>query len=81
MSFAIHFLLQNVFFFFSPSSNSNIDGITGFSEEESQSVFCFMNVAIQLAKSSGGSVSISLIKLLSLHGLTYCLQIHYILYC
>ncbi|XP_024031611.1 uncharacterized protein LOC21395848 isoform X2 [Morus notabilis] len=34
----------------------NIDGITGFSEEDSQSIFSFMNAAIQLAKSSGRSV-------------------------
>lgn len=40
---------------------SSIDGITGFSEEESQSVFSFMNSAIQLAKSGGGLVTIFLI--------------------
>ncbi|XP_048335917.2 tRNA-specific adenosine deaminase TAD3 isoform X2 [Ziziphus jujuba] len=34
----------------------SIDGITGFSEEDSRSVFSFMNSAIQLAKSGGGSV-------------------------
>ncbi|KAF3440952.1 hypothetical protein FNV43_RR19238 [Rhamnella rubrinervis] len=34
----------------------SIDGITGFSEEDSQSVFSFMNSAIQLAKSGVGSV-------------------------
>ncbi|XP_020425434.1 probable inactive tRNA-specific adenosine deaminase-like protein 3 isoform X3 [Prunus persica] len=34
----------------------NIDGITGFSEEDSQSVFRFMKYAIQLAKSSDNLV-------------------------
>ncbi|KAL5538975.1 hypothetical protein UlMin_043313 [Ulmus minor] len=34
----------------------NIDGITGFSDEDSQSVSSFMSFAIQLAKSGSGSV-------------------------
>ncbi|KAM6548905.1 hypothetical protein CsatB_020581 [Cannabis sativa] len=34
----------------------NIDGITGFSNEDSQSIFVFMNMAIHLAKSCSGSV-------------------------
>ncbi|XP_002521753.2 tRNA-specific adenosine deaminase TAD3 isoform X1 [Ricinus communis] len=34
----------------------NIDGIAGFDEEDSQSVFNFMKVAIDLAKSGDGSV-------------------------
>lgn len=41
--------------FFS-SNFSNIDGITGFSEEDSLSVFSFMKVAIELAKSGDGLV-------------------------
>lgn len=32
---------------------SNIDGITGFSEEDSQSVLKFMQSAVELAKSNG----------------------------
>lgn len=35
---------------------SNIDGITGFSEEDSQSVFSFMRFAVELAKSDDGLV-------------------------
>ncbi|KAL2468788.1 Cytidine/deoxycytidylate deaminase family protein [Forsythia ovata] len=34
----------------------NIDGITGFSEEDSQSIFRFMKFAVSLAKSGVGSV-------------------------
>uniref|UniRef100_A0A803QJI0 CMP/dCMP-type deaminase domain-containing protein n=1 Tax=Cannabis sativa TaxID=3483 RepID=A0A803QJI0_CANSA len=34
----------------------NIDGITGFSNEDSRSIFVFMNMAIHLAKSGSGSV-------------------------
>ncbi|PON34888.1 Cytidine deaminase, homotetrameric [Parasponia andersonii] len=34
----------------------NIDGINGFSEEDTQSISSFMNLAINLAKSEGGSV-------------------------
>ncbi|KAG6656242.1 hypothetical protein CIPAW_04G008700 [Carya illinoinensis] len=34
----------------------NIDGITGFSEEDSQSVFSFMRFAVELAKSDDGLV-------------------------
>ena len=45
-----------VFFFL----HSNIDGITGFSEENSQSVFEFMKLAIELAKSVDGQVNICL---------------------
>ncbi|CAK7344535.1 unnamed protein product [Dovyalis caffra] len=36
--------------------SNNIDGITGFSEEDSLSVFSFMKVAIELAKSGDGSI-------------------------
>lgn len=35
---------------------SNIDGITGFNEEDSQSVFSFMRFAVELAKSGDGAV-------------------------
>ncbi|KAF3956526.1 hypothetical protein CMV_018356 [Castanea mollissima] len=35
----------------------NIDGITGFNEEDSQSVFSFMRFAVELAKSGDGSVT------------------------
>uniref|UniRef100_A0A2N9EDN9 CMP/dCMP-type deaminase domain-containing protein n=1 Tax=Fagus sylvatica TaxID=28930 RepID=A0A2N9EDN9_FAGSY len=35
----------------------NIDGITGFSEEDSQSVFSFMRFAVELAKSGDGLVN------------------------
>lgn len=38
--------------------NSNIDGITGFSEEDSQSIISFMKLAVQLSKSTGHSVTI-----------------------
>ncbi|XP_031282528.1 tRNA-specific adenosine deaminase TAD3 [Pistacia vera] len=34
----------------------NIDGITGFSEEDSQSVFSFMKFTVELAKSGDGSI-------------------------
>ncbi|KAJ0086992.1 hypothetical protein Patl1_06849 [Pistacia atlantica] len=34
----------------------NIDGITGFSEEDSQSVFGFMKFTVELAKSGDGSI-------------------------
>ncbi|XP_030936856.1 tRNA-specific adenosine deaminase TAD3 isoform X3 [Quercus lobata] len=36
---------------------SNIDGITGFNEEDSQSVFSFMRFAVELAKSGDGLVT------------------------
>ncbi|KAK9110890.1 hypothetical protein Scep_018409 [Stephania cephalantha] len=39
----------------------NIDGITGFSEEDSQSVFGFMNMAIKLAKSTPQVVNAAII--------------------
>ncbi|KAK9110852.1 hypothetical protein Sjap_018912 [Stephania japonica] len=39
----------------------NIDGITGFSEEDSQSVFGFMNMAIKLAKSTSQVVNAAII--------------------
>lgn len=35
------------------SNYSNIDGITGFSEEDSQSVLKFMQSAVELATSDG----------------------------
>ncbi|KAM3681507.1 hypothetical protein ACJW31_12G002700 [Castanea mollissima] len=35
----------------------NIDGITGFNEEDSQSVFSFMRFAVELTKSGDGSVT------------------------
>lgn len=59
---------------------SSIDGISGFSEEDSQSVSSFMNSAIQLAKSGGGSVTISFIGnyFAFFNYLTYCLC--YVLY-
>ena len=42
---------------FISSNFSNIDGITGISEEDSLSVLSFMKVAIALAKSGDGLVT------------------------
>lgn len=42
------------------SNYSNIDGITGFSEEGSQSVFTFMKSAVDMAKSGDGQVTVLL---------------------
>ena len=36
---------------------SNIEGITGFNDEDSQSVFSFMRFAVELAKSDHGLVN------------------------
>ena len=47
---------HNLFCGWCCSDYSNIDGITGFSEEDSQSVFSFMKSALQLAKSGDGQV-------------------------
>lgn len=44
--------------FVSSSDYSNIDGITGFSEEDSQSISSFMRLAVELAKSGDEYVSI-----------------------
>lgn len=48
------------------SNSSNINGITGFGEEDSQSVFNFMKVAVDMAKSGGGLVTIYFLCLLNL---------------
>ncbi len=59
------YLCRNFFFQYHPDlllllvlsfNYSNIDGITGFSEEDSQSVFSFMRFAVELAKSGDGLV-------------------------
>lgn len=43
-----------------PFKHSNIDGITGFGEEDSQSVLGFMKYATQLAKCGNDMVAIVL---------------------
>lgn len=51
-------------FSFAFENNSNIDGIGGFSEEDTQSICKFMSVAINLAVSSHKPVSILLLPFL-----------------
>lgn len=48
----------NIFCGWCCSDYSNIEGITGFSEEDSQSVFSFMKSAVKLAKSDDGQVTV-----------------------
>lgn len=52
--------LPDLLVHFFSSNYSNIDGITGFSEEDSQLVFSFMRFAVELAKSGDGLVQLLL---------------------